>query len=238
MVCGRRLGARSVHRRTISSTFRHRYRPVSRRSGGSASGVGRLVLRQSGESETVSRRPSEHLCLPIHELHAQREERRLEFLLNERTADCWLFRRNGCVTLPLDRVGAMASGAVPFLAPEIVLLYKAKDSSASDERDFNRTFPRLARRARHWLRHALTVCHPGTLGSPSLAQIVWPNPVFERTGAVHSLRVSVAAGRLTRALGGNPSGVGIRKSRRSLVARNSPCRRTIIGIPFVDEVIQ
>jgi len=52
-----------------------------------------------------------------------------------------------------------ASG-VPVLAPEIVLLYKAKHRRAVDEADFRAHAPLLPAAARAWLADALAICHP------------------------------------------------------------------------------
>jgi len=53
------------------------------------------------------------------------------------------------------------SDDVPFLAPEIALLFKAKAPSEKDVRDFGLVRPRLAAEPREWLRHALGTCYAG-----------------------------------------------------------------------------
>jgi len=50
---------------------------------------------------------------------------------------------------------------LPYLAPEIVLLYKAKEPRASDEADFTATEPALPIESRRWLARAVERCHPG-----------------------------------------------------------------------------
>ena len=52
------------------------------------------------------------------------------------------------------------SAGVPFLVPEIVLLFKAKASGEKDARDFDLIRPRLQAEPRRWLKHALETCHP------------------------------------------------------------------------------
>jgi hypothetical protein len=49
---------------------------------------------------------------------------------------------------------------IPYLAPEIQLLYKAKGRRPKDEADFMHTLPALDRERRQWLRNALTMAHP------------------------------------------------------------------------------
>ncbi|MCI2430831.1 hypothetical protein LM602_02325 [Candidatus Acetothermia bacterium] len=50
---------------------------------------------------------------------------------------------------------------MPFLGPEIVLLYKAKHLRAHDQADFDHVHTTLSSERRHWLRQALAKCHPG-----------------------------------------------------------------------------
>ena len=108
----------------------------------------------------------EWLALPVHELHAVAPAPdavpALEFLLNERDGSDWVFRRDPRVRLSLARaVVRVGSDHPPVLAPEVVLLYKAKAPRAVDEADFVAAEPHLAPAARRWLAQALDVCHPG-----------------------------------------------------------------------------
>ncbi len=104
----------------------------------------------------------ERLDLPIHEVHATSGNRaRIEFLLNESSSGTWHFRRNLAVTRHLNQIGAQTSTGVPFLAPEIVLLFKAKSPEAKDAHDFDFVLPRLEDEPRRWLKDALETCHPG-----------------------------------------------------------------------------
>ena len=108
-------------------------------------------------------REGERLEPPIHELHARRPEgepRELEILLNESDGDDWRFRRDLRVSRPLSEKGLSVAG-VPVLAPEIVLLYKAKAPRPRDERDFRNASQRLSPEQRRWLRAALDTVHPG-----------------------------------------------------------------------------
>jgi hypothetical protein len=77
-----------------------------------------------------------------------------EFLLNEERDGNWVFRRNEAVKRPLEEIGDERNG-VPFLRPEIVLLYKSSERSPKNDFDFAAVLPRLSREARLWLRAAL-----------------------------------------------------------------------------------
>ena len=103
----------------------------------------------------------ERLELPIHEIHALRNGVRVEFLLNEATADQWIYRRNRAVSMPLAKLTALSASGMPTLCPEVVLLYKAKAPSPRDHVDFERLLPQLGADARAWLAGALDACHPG-----------------------------------------------------------------------------
>jgi hypothetical protein len=58
--------------------------------------------------------------------------------------DQWLFRRDSRVRRPLATIGSVTTDGIPYMAPEIQLLYKAKASRPQDEADFARTFPHLS----------------------------------------------------------------------------------------------
>ena len=99
------------------------------------------------------------LKLPVHEVHARppagAPPGALEFLLNERDASDWVYRRDPAVRLPLARALPPGPGGVRVLAPEVVLLYTSKAPRPSDEADFLAARPLLDAEGRAWLRDAL-----------------------------------------------------------------------------------
>ncbi len=115
----------------------------------------------SGDRENWT--AEQRLELPVHEVHARSDSdsnRTLEFLLNEGDAENWVFRRNSRVSMPLSRAFSQAIEP-PYLAPEIVLLFKAKDPRDKDKADFITTLPQLEEPRQRWLSDAITTCHPG-----------------------------------------------------------------------------
>jgi hypothetical protein len=106
----------------------------------------------------------EFLKLPIHAIWCNNPNAQLSFieiLLNEVEDDQFLFRRALSIAYPLERAVLRSMLGIPILAPEIVLLYKAKN--ALDERnqaDFEAALPHLDRDRRTWLRWALMELHP------------------------------------------------------------------------------
>jgi aminoglycoside-2''-adenylyltransferase len=101
------------------------------------------------------------------ELHAlwcrpgEDEDWAFEILLNDAEGDDWLFRRNKAVRLPLGQTGRVSADGVPFLAPEVVLLFKAKNVRDRDELDLQQALPVLSAKERTWLRDAIALVHPG-----------------------------------------------------------------------------
>jgi hypothetical protein len=57
-------------------------------------------------------------------------------------------------------LAATGRQAIPVLAPEIVLLYKAQLPREHDEADLRAALPKLALDRRRWLTHAVRVAHP------------------------------------------------------------------------------
>jgi uncharacterized protein (DUF952 family) len=85
----------------------------------------------------------------------------LGFLLEQGDGGRWAFRRHPAVTRALEEVGAATPDGVPFVRPEVALLFKAKAPRFKDLRDFERVLPRLDLAARTWLASALDRAHPG-----------------------------------------------------------------------------
>jgi hypothetical protein len=109
--------------------------------------------------------PGELLRLPVHEIWCHQPAffpSRLELLFNETDGANFRFRRDASIFLPLDRTVLPSDSGLPVLAPEIVLLYKAKAAaSPHNAADFDSALPRLTAEARTWLGEALKKLHPG-----------------------------------------------------------------------------
>lgn len=84
----------------------------------------------------------------------------LQLMLAETDGDCWQFRRDARITRPLSTVGRRTKNGIPYLVPELQLLYKAKEPRPKDEADFARTVPFLDPESRRWLIQALALSHP------------------------------------------------------------------------------
>lgn len=75
--------------------------------------------------------------------------------------DTWICRRDERLRLPYEEVIEHTADGIPFLAPELVLLFKAKATRPKDQRDFTTTLPLLDESRREALRSWLTWIHPG-----------------------------------------------------------------------------
>lgn len=74
--------------------------------------------------------------------------------------DMWIYRRDHRIRRPYSKVIERSPDGTPYLAPEIVLLFKAKNTREKDETDFNGVFPMLAQDKRRWLDDALAIVSP------------------------------------------------------------------------------
>lgn len=118
-------------------------------------------FRKVVNSQTEIWCAGEWLDPPIHELHGEHDGTSLEILLqDEDEAGNWLFRRNEIIRRDKRDVVLTSGSGVPFLCPEIVLLYKAKDPQNKDERDFTRLASELGTARKDWLRQAIAQCYP------------------------------------------------------------------------------
>jgi hypothetical protein len=83
-----------------------------------------------------------------------------EILLDEVVGHTWVYRRDPRITRLMGDAVKRTKDDMPFLAPEIQLLYKAKTPRKRDRLDFGNVSPRLDAPARHWLQNALELIAP------------------------------------------------------------------------------
>ena len=75
--------------------------------------------------------------------------------------DRWVCRRDPSITLPYSELILHTRTGVPYLAPEVVLLFKAKHLRPKDDIDFAQVSPALGTERRSRLRDWLARVHPG-----------------------------------------------------------------------------
>ena len=104
----------------------------------------------------------ENLQRPIHEIHCQNviDGTSLEVLLNEIQHNDWIFRRDERIRYSFEKMKFVHIEDIPYLSPEVVLLYKAKDTRAKDQEDFLRVVDFLSSEEKKWLQTAIQLHMP------------------------------------------------------------------------------
>jgi GrpB-like predicted nucleotidyltransferase (UPF0157 family) len=104
------------------------------------------------------------LEMPRHQVHAHRQGAFIDFLLADLDRGVWRYRREPSIIRDRSRVELRSSEGIPFLAPELVLLYKSKTSSgkerSKDKADFEKVYLSMEPERRAWLRWALLAVDP------------------------------------------------------------------------------
>jgi len=87
----------------------------------------------------------------------------LEAMFLDVQGEEWIYRRNPAIRGPLRDMGLSTSDGIPYLRPEIQLLYKGGSSARrpKDDGDLAGILPILPEEARLWLARALRTQFPG-----------------------------------------------------------------------------
>jgi hypothetical protein len=85
---------------------------------------------------------------------------RLELLFEESEGKRWAYRRNPRIGLNIADLGRRGASDMPFIRPEVNLLYKSKEPRPVDETDFLYALPRLDVAQKGWLVGALYTTLP------------------------------------------------------------------------------
>ena len=113
---------------------------------------------------------------PAARLPVQDDRFKLEVLLNERSGDDWILRREPDISLPLRRSIQQSSWGMPTAVAEVLLFYKATaylgvpklEYRTQDHSGFLALVPHLNAEERAWLRQAISLVH---LGHPWLPEL-------------------------------------------------------------------
>lgn len=88
-------------------------------------------------------------------LHSKSLPLPTEVWLGSAVGSFWVHHRGGhCVRRPLADITGQRDG-IPFLAPEVVLLFKARSKIGKDQRDVETARPTLSAEQSSWLLDAL-----------------------------------------------------------------------------------
>lgn len=94
-------------------------------------------------------------CRPAHN-----SDWAMELMLDEAENEHWIYRRQRQIQRPLSIAIRRSLQGIPYLAPEIQLLYKSHRIRRQDQADFEHIVPILGQGSRQWLRDSLRVTEP------------------------------------------------------------------------------
>lgn len=86
---------------------------------------------------------------------------RVDMMIERGTPDFWVYKRDPSIRLPRSTAIRKNSAGISYLAPAIVLLFKAKHRREKDDQDFRTALPRLEGQEKADLLRWLEVQHPG-----------------------------------------------------------------------------
>ena len=96
-------------------------------------------------------------------MHAFRDEQFIDLLLTD-IEDVWRYRRQPLILRVKEKISIVSKSGIPYLAPELALLFKSKNTSTrertKDQPDFEKTLPQLEPERRAWLYWALMATSP------------------------------------------------------------------------------
>lgn len=92
----------------------------------------------------------------------------LQVMLMDTRDDRWLFRRDSRIGGPIATLGLKRDG-IPYLAPEIQLLFKSKQRRPRDEADRTTALPAMSADQIRWLLDALRLYDPGNRWIPAIS---------------------------------------------------------------------
>ena len=84
----------------------------------------------------------------------------LDVTVGDGTQTHWIYRRDPEVTRPWHEAVLHTAGGVPYLAPEVQLLFKSKDSRSKDDLDAAEVIPGLTPTRLEFLSSHLDSNHP------------------------------------------------------------------------------
>ncbi len=85
----------------------------------------------------------------------------LDVFRDPHEGDEWICRRDASIRMPYRDVIRVTDTGIPYMVPEVVLLFKAKHGRAKDQFDLDGVLSLLDQRQRDWLAAQLDVVHPG-----------------------------------------------------------------------------
>ena len=85
----------------------------------------------------------------------------LDVFRDPHDGETWLCRRDTSIRMPYQELVHIDRNSIPYMSPEIVLLFKAKHNRDKDRADLNLVLPLLKSSQLCWLSEKLEMLHPG-----------------------------------------------------------------------------
>lgn len=129
---------------------------------GLSSESGRNLMCTNGECDIVKFYPCEDEGLLWYEFFhtGMTEFNYLEFLFNAADENYFVFDKNQGIKRELSKAILFSNG-IPYLAPEIVLLYKSSRSENAEYNfDFEQTYTHMSDEQKEWFLQGLDVLYP------------------------------------------------------------------------------
>jgi len=116
----------------------------------------------------------DYIGLPHHQIHVKNPQTKIilfDIFLLDNDKSNWIFRRNKKITMDIEKIYRLNSENLPYLTPEINLLFKAKEMREKDIHDFNQTLGYLGNEEKSWLLDALRIEYPGSAWIKQIEEI-------------------------------------------------------------------
>ncbi len=84
----------------------------------------------------------------------------LDLTVGAGSEEHWVYRRDPTITRPWEEAVLHTPDRVPYLAPDLQLLFKSKDHRPKDDEDARQVIPELGAEARAFLSANLPAAHP------------------------------------------------------------------------------
>jgi len=102
---------------------------------------------------------------------------RFEIMFMETEGDEWVYRRLRSIRGRIADLGMQTDSGIPYLRPEVQLLYKSGTGRHKDSDDLKRVLPRLKREQARWLLRCLQLQYPhGHTWMEEVSSFTLPKP--------------------------------------------------------------
>jgi len=85
---------------------------------------------------------------------------RIDVFREPHDEDTWICRRDAVLRRPYPDLIRRTNDGIPYMVPEVVLLFKAKHDLPKDRQDLHEALPRMDERSIGWLADAIAIVHP------------------------------------------------------------------------------